>query len=233
MACLGQTLVLSMCLLTQFLHFFFYLLYHPFAWAYDLVAWTVSLGRWNDWVESVVPFIKGQRVLELGHGTGHLQRAIHDLDLLPIGLDESRQMGSFAKDRLYDLGYTKVNMVRGVAQTVPFPVASFDTVLATFPSEYIYDKQTLGEASRVLNNGGRFIVLPIAWIMSSNPLDRIAAWLFHVTGQAPSDFREAATNQLIKRLIEAGFQVETKKHEVKSSLVLIIIAEKINAQKTT
>ena len=57
-----------MCLLTRFLGFFFHLLYHPFAWAYDLIAWTVSLGRWKDWVESVVPFIKGMRVLELGHG---------------------------------------------------------------------------------------------------------------------------------------------------------------------
>ena len=56
------------------LRFFFYLLYHSFAFAYDLVAASVSLGRWKDWVLSVVPFIEGNRVLEIGHGPGHLQR---------------------------------------------------------------------------------------------------------------------------------------------------------------
>ena len=216
----------SMQPLNHLLRFFFRLLYHSFAWAYDLVAWTVSLGRWNDWVESVIPFIKRQRVLELGHGPGHLQRILLDLGLLPIGLDESQQMGFLAKNRLHDLGYTKVNVVRGVAQFIPFPVATFDNVLATFPSEYIFDNQTLVEASRVLNNGGRLIVLPVAWITGASLLDRFAAWLFHVTGQVPSDISEEAINQMVEPFIEAGFQVETKQLEVKSSLVLIIIAEK-------
>ncbi len=58
------------------LRFFFRLLYHQFAFTYDLVAATVSLGRWKDWVLSVVPFIEGTRILEIGHGPGHLQRAL-------------------------------------------------------------------------------------------------------------------------------------------------------------
>jgi hypothetical protein len=32
----------------------FYLLYHPFAFTYDLVAAAVSLNRWKDWVFSIV-----------------------------------------------------------------------------------------------------------------------------------------------------------------------------------
>src|SRR5689334_21291852 len=58
------------------LHIFFYLLYHPFAAAYDLVASTVSLGRWKDWILSVIPFLEGNQILEIGHGPGHLQRVL-------------------------------------------------------------------------------------------------------------------------------------------------------------
>ena len=82
------------------LRFFFRLLYHQFAFTYDLVAATVSLGRWKDWVLSVLPFIEGNRILEIGHGPGHLQRALLDRNLLAVGIDESPQMGHLAKRNL-------------------------------------------------------------------------------------------------------------------------------------
>jgi len=212
--------------LTRFLRLFFHLLYHPFAWAYDLVAWTVSLGRWKDWGESVVPFIEGTRVLELGHGPGHLQRLLLDLNLLSVGLDESRQMGYLAKKRLSHYGYTQADIIRGLGQDLPFPAESFDTIVATFPTEYIFEQPTLSEARRTLTNGGRLIVLPVAWVTRTGLLGRFAAWLFRVTGQAPSDLSEDSTNQMVAPFIEAGFQVETEQLEVKSSLLLIVIAEK-------
>jgi len=60
----------------QFLRLFFRLLYHQLAFTYDLVAASVSFNRWKDWVMSVVPFIEGNRILEIGHGPGHLQRIL-------------------------------------------------------------------------------------------------------------------------------------------------------------
>ena len=215
-----------MCLLTRFLRFFFHLIYHPFAWAYDLIAWTVSLGRWKDWVESVVPFIKGIRVLELGHGPGHLQRILLDLGLLPFGLDKSRQMSYLAKKRLHRSGYAQVNLIRGLGQDLPFPANTFETVITTFPTEYIFEERTLLETWRTLKNGGRLVVLPVAWVTGAGLLDRFAAWLFRVTGQTPSDLSEASTNQIAEPFIEAGFHVEIELLEVKSSRVLIVIATK-------
>jgi len=146
-----------MHILSRFLRVFFILLYHSFAWTYDLVAWTVSSGRWRDWGKSVIPFIEGTRVLELGHGPGHLQRTMRDLGLLPFGLDESRQMGLLAKKRLLHRGYTQVNLIRGLGQDLPFSASSFDTIVATFPAGYIFEQRTLLEARRVLKNGGRLI----------------------------------------------------------------------------
>lgn len=213
-----------MPVLHSLLCLFFRLLYRPFAWAYDLVAWAVSLGRWKDWVESVVPFIEGDRVLELGHGPGHLQNLCLDLGLPAFGLDESRQMGYLAKKRLQHKDHTKINLICARGQGLPFPNKAFDAVVATFPAEYIFEQQTLSEVRRTLKAGGRFIVLPLALITGQSPPNRFAAWLFRVTGQAPSDLGQESTEKLTRPFSEAGFLVETEQLEVKSSLVLIVKA---------
>lgn len=215
-----------MQLLTRFLRIFFNLLYHSFAWTYDLVAWTVSLGRWKDWVESVIPLIEGKHVLELGPGPGHLQRLLRDLDLFAVGLDESQQMGYLVKKRLHNNGYTQFNLARGMAQSLPFPAGFFDTVVSTFPSEYIFEQSTLLEVRRTLTNGGRLIVLPVAWITGKSTLERLMSWLFRFTGQTPSDPLEMVKQKLSKPFESAGFQIEIKQVEVKSSLVLILIGTK-------
>ena len=196
------------------------------------MAWTVSLGRWRDWVGSVAPFIEGERVLELGHGPGHLQRIMLDLGLLPFGLDESRQMGSLAKKHLTRNGYTQTNLIRGLGQDLPFLDETFDTIVATFPAEYVFEQRTLLEARRVLKNGGRLIVLPVAWVTGKSLLDKIAAWLFRVTGQAPSDLTKEATNRLITPFTKAKFLVNTEVLEVKSSCVLTIFAKKTETLTT-
>ncbi len=71
-----------------FLRFFFRLLYHQFAFTYDLVAAAVSFTRWKDWVMSVLPFIEGNWILEIGHGPGHLQRILLSRNLFTVGIDE-------------------------------------------------------------------------------------------------------------------------------------------------
>jgi ubiquinone/menaquinone biosynthesis C-methylase UbiE len=121
-----------------------------------------------------------------------------------------------------------------LGQNLPFCTQTFDTIVATFPAEYIFEGQTLSEVHRTLTNEGRFIVLPVAWVIGRGLLDRIAAWLFRVTGQAPSDLSEMSIAHLLEPFITTGFRVKTEQVEVKSSLVLIIIAEKqeTNAQKT-
>lgn len=233
---MSRALVLIiMRLLSCFLRFFFYLLYHPFVQFYDLVAWTVSLGRWKAWVESALPFITGNRILELGHGPGHLQRTLRALGLLTVGLDESRQMGSLAKRNLSKNGYAQSDLIRGLGQDLPFQTGAFHTVVATFPTEYIFDTQTLSEIWRVLKDGGRLIVIPAAWVTGTGLLDKAAAWLFRITGQTPSDLSQEATRQMMEPFIQANFQLQAEQVEVKSSLVLIVIAEKKrnNVKKTS
>ena len=101
------------------------------------------------------------------------------------------QMIRLAKSRLEKADYKTINLARGLAQTLPFPDAKFDSVISTFPSEYISDSKTLSEIHRVLRDDGKFIVLPAAWIVGRRIMDRAAAWLFEITGETPKNiFRD-------------------------------------------
>ena len=208
------------------MRFFFHHFYHSFAWTYDLVAAVVSIGRWNDWTRTITPFVQGTKILEVGPGPGHLQRLLLDNGLFTVGVDEFAQMIRLAKHRLEKANYKTINLARGLAQALPFPTAKFDSVISTFPSEYISDSNTLLEIDRVLRDDGHFIVLPAAWIMGRAILDRVAAWLFQITGEAPKNILEIVAERFVRPLEQAGFNVECKQVEIKSSIVLILIASK-------
>ena len=196
---------------------------------------------------SVIPFIEGDRLLEIGHGPGHLQRILltprpgsgRDRNPLTVGIDESAQMGRLAKRHLTRRSsslllsqqanfpslprpdYTQIKLTRGIGQHLPFPDASFDTVVATFPTEYITDPSTLAEVKRCLSDGGRFIVLPVAW-----PKNRFLDWLFKVTSQSPMEAMEVVKSRLREPFVQAGFKTEIQTVDVKSSTLLIVLAKK-------
>lgn len=198
-----------------FLTLFFKLLYHQFAFTYDLVAGVVSFNRWGDWVESVLPFIEGMRLLELGHGPGHLQRILLSRGFSAVAIDESSQMGRLAKRNTNRAS----RLIRGVAQDLPFANGSFDTIVSTFPTEYIFDPRTLAEAKRCLSDGGRLVILPVA--LPKNPfLD----WLYKITGESPSEALEIIQSRLVKPFREMGFGVELHTLDLQSSRLLIVVA---------
>lgn len=200
-----------------FLRLFFRLLYHQFAFTYDLVAGAVSFNRWRDWVSSVVPFIEGRRILELGHGPGHLQRILLSRSLLVVAIDESAQMGLLARRNTNG----SARLTRALAQNLPFASRSFDTIVSTFPTEYIFEPRTLAETKRCLSEGGRLIVLPVAF-----PKNRFLNWLYKITGESPAEAVEVIQSRLIKPFQEAGFNAEFQARDLPSGTLLILVADK-------
>jgi ubiquinone/menaquinone biosynthesis C-methylase UbiE len=198
------------------------LLYHSFAWSYDSVAALVSLGHWRQWIRCSLPYLSG-RVLELGFGPGHLQVDLAAQGLSAFGLDESPQMAVQAQRRLLKKSLHPA-LTRGYAQHLPFRSAAFNCVVATFPSNYIYEEPTLHEIQRVLAPGGSLVIVPMAWI-TAGLLGRAMAWLMRqvgetsaVAGQLPSPVREI--------LNRAGFIVESRLVELKTSKVLVCVGKK-------
>jgi len=206
----------------RLLAIFFQLFYHSFAWTYDFVAAAVSLGRWQTWAMQARPFMSG-RVLEIGFGPGHLQIALNADGLAVFGLDESRQMSRQATRRLRKVKYPR-RIIQGYAQKLPFPHGDFDRVVATFPSEFIFEETTLREIHRVLRPAGELVIVPSAWITGKGLLERLAAGLFLVTGQA--GILEQILPGMKRRISDSGFLVRHELLELEKSRVMVIIATK-------
>lgn len=200
-----------------FLLLFFKLLYHQFAFTYDLVAAAVSFNRWKDWTREILPLIEGTRILELGFGPGHLHRLLRREGWFAVGIDESPQMTRLARRNTKGMA----NLTRGLAQHLPFADESFDTIISTFPSEYIFDPRTLAEARRCLTDRGRLIVL-----LAAMPKSRVLEWLYKVTGESPSESEEVVKKKLKEPFVKANFETEIIIRDAQSSRLFIVNAIK-------
>jgi len=206
--------------LIPLLRIFFHLLYNQFAWTYDLVSWSVSIGMWNEWIKSILPEVTGQQILELGHGPGHVQIALLQEGKQVTGIDLSPYMGRICSKRIRK-ARKQPNIVNGNALHLPFPNNSFDQIVSTFPTPYIIDDHTIAEMYRVLRSGGSFILLPVAWITGGNILYKAAAWLFKFTGQTP-DIDKNIYVEEAKRFSQVGFKTSIEIKELINSQVMLI-----------
>jgi ubiquinone/menaquinone biosynthesis C-methylase UbiE len=149
--------------------------YHEFAWTYDTVAALVSAGQWRNWTLTALKFARGA-TLELGCGTGYVQLALAQCHAgLRVGLDRSPSMIRLTRRRLQRSGFP-ASLVRADAGALPFASASFDTVLATFPSDYIAAEATIAEIRRVLRPGGTVAIAVWARFADDSPYARLSMW---------------------------------------------------------
>jgi SAM-dependent methyltransferase len=206
---------------TRVRSFAFEALYSHFAWAYDWVSRTFFMGQWRIWQQAALRFVEGQRVLELGMGTGNLQLDLVRAGYAAWGVDLSPQMLRQATRKMKASAVPLLSC-RARSQALPFPDGAFDTVVSTFPSDYIIDPRTLSEIRRVLVPGGRLIIIPGGWLhprgTQSRVLERVADVVYgdksggtgaQTWGTEQKIERTGWIGVLLKRLKSYGFSTST------------------------
>ena len=135
-------------------------MYTRVARPYDWLSNTLYLGQWRPWQRSAIGFLRGSRILELGMGTGNLQIDLAKAGFSACGIDFSRSMLRQARRKTEELHMARPRICQARAQSLPFPDASFDSIVSTFGTDYIEDRLTYQEVARVLRPGGRIVLVP-------------------------------------------------------------------------
>jgi ubiquinone/menaquinone biosynthesis C-methylase UbiE len=117
------------------------------------------------------------------------------------------------------------SIVQAEAQALPFPAGYFNTLITTFPTEFMMDPSTIAQVSRTLRPKGRVIVIPVAEIHGRSLVDRAAAWLFRVTGQSGE-----LPDSWYAPYVQAGFDIAREDIDIGRSSVTRITATKNSAE---
>jgi SAM-dependent methyltransferase len=160
----------------------------------------------------------GDRVLDLGCGTGELTRALAAAGLRVAGCDISTQMLLRApRDRGGGAGWVRLDVGW---RRLPFASAAFDVVVAASVLEYVVDPAAvLRECARVLRPGGVVLYTvpdlrhPIRWA------EWCAQWLARVTAGLPGDGRRLRWNGY-----HAYLRASQQRHRVRWWLVVSELA---------
>jgi demethylmenaquinone methyltransferase/2-methoxy-6-polyprenyl-1,4-benzoquinol methylase len=127
---------------------------------------SAALSFWQDprWRRALVDEISpaaGERVLDVATGTGLVAaELLSRASCTVIGVDQSAQMLSAARERFAQHDSERVRLIEGEAEALPFPDASFDALSFTYLLRYVEDpRATIGELARVLRPGGRMASL--------------------------------------------------------------------------
>ncbi len=204
----------------RLIKFGFHLLYYELAFTYDAVAWLVSLGQWRAWGRTVLSRVRGPRVLEIGHGPGHMLIDLARSGRQPIGIDLSPDMIHIARRNIRRAG-VRVPQVQCRVQALPFRSGEFDSVVATFPTDYIGELATLREVQRVTNERGRLIVVFGAQLVGREPSKLLIEWLYRLTGQRDAKIDDEAS--IFERV---GMPARIETETVGASTVTLVVAEK-------
>ena len=107
--------------------------------------------------------IEGQKVLDLGTGTGVLPRNMYKYGAAFIGADISENQIIQAR-RLSEAAGMNIDYIVASAEEVDFPEKSFDVVTACQCFQYFDKSVVLPKIHKMLKDGGHFCILYLAWL---------------------------------------------------------------------
>jgi ubiquinone/menaquinone biosynthesis C-methylase UbiE len=145
-----------------------------------------TLPFWRKWLNSTLPNIKGNRVLELSFGTGYLLTKLAD-NYETYGLDLNDKMIRVAQKNL-DKKHLFAKLFKGNVEAIPFEDNYFDTIVNTmsFPA-YPNGDKAMKEIYRVLKPGGRLIMVMVNFPNNHNTIGTLIVRLWKKSGEIIRD----------------------------------------------
>ena len=211
-------------------------LYKELAWGYDAASWMVSLGQWQAWRRVALEYVAGQRVVEIGFGTGELLLELAARGVQVCGIDLSPEMHRVTAAKLQRRGrraplQVQPGLVRAAIQHLPLASGSVDTLITTFPAEFIVQARTWQELGRVLRPptpgqemGGRCVAVGISVYLDRGPL----RWTSRLTRpRHRSDGGVDAVTRCVRLAGVARLQTRVDMHVFGSSRVPVLVAERV------
>ena len=132
--------------------------------AYSYDSWyQTRLGALCDRLEkeailSLISVREGERVFDVGCGTGIYLLDLARMGAAVTGIDSSPNMIEIAESKLKKAGYA-AHLRLGGAQALPFENNTFDAVLSVLLLEFVADPQkVIREMLRVTRPGGRLVI---------------------------------------------------------------------------
>ena len=107
--------------------------------------------------------INGQKVLDLGTGTGVLPRNMYKYGAGWVGTDISENQINQAK-QLADKNNMSIEFIAKPAEELSFSEETFDVVTACQCFWYFDYEKLMPKISRILNENGKLVILYMAWL---------------------------------------------------------------------
>ncbi|MGA8928071.1 MAG: class I SAM-dependent methyltransferase [Solirubrobacterales bacterium] len=150
---------------------------------YDLAGAVLSFGQDPRWRRAMVGEVRArrdQRVLDVATGTGMVAGAlVRRYDCRVVGLDQSPEMLAGAQAKVdADAGLaSRIELVRGEAESLAFADGEFDHLTFTYLLRYVEDPgATLRELARVVKPGGR--IASLEFMLPPNVIARDLWWIY-------------------------------------------------------
>jgi ubiquinone/menaquinone biosynthesis C-methylase UbiE len=139
--------------------------YSKFAKFYDIAIKILPL--WKTWIKSIIPYIEGEKVLEVSFGTGYLLTFYAD-KYETYGIDYSHKMVEVANANLKRKGI-QANLQQANVESIPFPDGYFDSIVNTMAfTGYPKGKQAMSEFYRVLKRNGKLLIVDFDYPSNRN-----------------------------------------------------------------
>ncbi|MDG4827981.1 demethylmenaquinone methyltransferase [Solwaraspora sp. WMMD1047] len=157
---------------------------------YDLTNTVLSFGRDRSWrraTRAALGLLPGERVLDVGAGTGVSTEELAGSGAYAVGMDLS--IGMLRAGRR---ARPEVPLLAGDALRLPFPDAAFDAVTISFALRNVVDPvAALREMARVTRPGGRLVVCEFS--TPTNPVFR-TGYLSYLMRSLPAVARTVSSN---------------------------------------